>query len=103
MNFTFSKMAKLVLLVTLLYIGKEAKNIIVAMVFTFNTLTAVFLPLRIIATRKNSPAGPVKRFPELEDVLFPEGLMCHSNKLSTLYCAFSDTKKGRLIIPYPFN
>jgi len=39
----------------IVYIDKEVKKHYYALVFTFNPLTAVSSPLRIIVTRKNFP------------------------------------------------
>lgn len=73
-----------------------------AMVFTLELATNTVSPMRIIASRKNFPSGPAKRSPELEDVVFPGGLVRHKKGTATLYAGLSDTQAGRLTIPNPF-
>lgn len=73
-----------------------------AMTFVFDPQTETASPLRIIATRKNFPLTPSKRSPELDDVIFPGGLVRHSDKTATLYVGLSDTAAGRITIPDPF-
>lgn len=73
-----------------------------AMIFTFDFATNTVSPMRVIASRKNFPSGPAKRSPELDDVIFPGGLVRHKNGTATLYAGLSDTQAGRLTIPDPF-
>ncbi len=73
-----------------------------AMAFVLDPRTETASPLRIIATRKNFPLTPSKRSPELDDVIFPGGLIRHSDKTATLYAGLSDTSAGRITIPDPF-
>ena len=70
-----------------------------AMIFTLELATNTVSPMRIIASRKNFPSGPAKRSPELEDIVFPGGLVRHKNGTTTLYTGLSDTQAGCLTIP----
>lgn len=73
-----------------------------AMTFTFDPETEIVSPLTIIAARKNFPLAPAKRSPELDDIIFPGGLIRHRDKTATLYAGLSDTSAGRITIPDPF-
>lgn len=73
-----------------------------AMVFTFDPETEIASPLTIIAARKNFPSGPAKRSPELDDVIFPGGLIRRQDRTVTLYTGLSDTSAGRISIPDPW-
>jgi hypothetical protein len=84
------------------YMDSENKKHYYAMAFTFDIRKNKPSPLRIIASRENFPEGPSKRSPELDDVIFPGGLLRQSNGTAILYCGLSDTKAGRITIPDPF-
>jgi hypothetical protein len=73
-----------------------------AMAFTFDPETEIASPLTIIAARKNFPASPAKRSPELDDVIYAGGLVRHDDGTATLYAGLSDTSAGRITIPDPF-
>jgi len=73
-----------------------------AVIFTLELATNTVSPMRIIASRKNFPSGPAKRSPELDDIIFPGGLIRHRDKTATLYVGLSDTAAGRITIPDPF-
>ncbi|MDP1629037.1 MAG: DUF1861 family protein, partial [bacterium] len=73
-----------------------------AMAFTFNPETEIASPLTIIAARKNFPASPAKRSPELNNIFFPGGLIRHPDRTATLYGGLSDTSAGRITRPDPF-
>lgn len=72
-----------------------------AMSFTYNLNTRETSPIKIIATRRNFPSGEAKS-PELEDIIFPGGLVRHSDGTATLYAGLSDAEAGSIIIPDPF-
>jgi len=57
--------------------------------------------IKIIATRRNFPVGAKKNL-ELEDVIFPGGLVRHGDGSATLYTGLSDVEAGRIILPDPF-
>lgn len=84
------------------YADTEGKKHYYAMAFVFDLQTETASPLRIVATRKNFPPTPSKRSPELDDVIFPGGLIRHGDKTATLYAGLSDTAAGRITIPDPF-
>lgn len=73
-----------------------------AMSFIYNPQSYETTPIKIIATRKNFPKGEAK-MPELEDVVFPGGLIRHNNGLATLYAGLSDAQAGLLTLPDPFE
>jgi hypothetical protein len=85
------------------YMDSENKKHYYAMAFTFDTSKNKPSPLRIIASRENFPEGPSKRSPELDDILFPGGLLRQPNGITTLYCGLSDARAGRINIPDPFE
>ncbi len=72
-----------------------------AMSFRYNPSTHRASPIKIIATRKNFPAGDEKTS-ELADVVFPGGLVRHGDGTATLYAGLSDAEAGRIILPDPF-
>ena len=72
-----------------------------AMTFIYDPLTHQTTPVEILATRKNFPKGEFKK-PELEDVVFPGGLVRHKNGTATLYAGLSDAQAGRITLPDPF-
>lgn len=73
-----------------------------AMSFVYDPHTHHASPIEIIATRKNFPAGDSKT-PELEDVVFPGGLVRHGDGTATLYAGLSDAEAGKLVRPDPFS
>jgi hypothetical protein len=83
------------------YFDEENKKHYYAMSFIFDPQTEVATPLRVIATRKNFPSGPAKR-PELDDIIFPGGLIRNQDGTAMLYVGLSDTSAGQLTIPDPF-
>ena len=72
-----------------------------AMTFIYNPSTHKSSELKIIATREMFPEGETKK-PELEDVIFPGGLIRHDNGFATLYAGLSDAQAGRITLPDPF-
>ncbi|MDP3697357.1 MAG: DUF1861 family protein [Candidatus Taylorbacteria bacterium] len=75
-----------------------------AMAFVFDPDTSTQSPFRIIASRENFPEGPAKRSLELDDVIFPGGMIRNQDdNFATLYTGVSDAQAGRIIIPYPFS
>ena len=86
------------------YIDDANKKHYYAMAFTFDPDTGTPSPLRIIASRGNFPEGPAKLSPELDDVIFPGGIIRNRNDHSaTLYAGVSDAQAGRITIPDPFK
>ncbi len=73
-----------------------------AMTFTYNPQTHKASPIKILATRQNFPRGETKR-PELEDVVFPGGLIRHGDGSATLYAGLSDAQAGYVTLPDPFG
>lgn len=84
------------------YADTEGKKHYYAAAFVFDPQTETASPLRIIAARKNFPLTPSKRSPELDDIVFPGGLIRHGDGTATLYAGLSDTAAGRITIPDPF-
>jgi hypothetical protein len=72
-----------------------------AISFIYNPNNHKTSPIKIIATRKNFPAGASKTA-ELSDVIFPGGLVRHSDGLATLYVGLSDAEAGSIKIDDPF-
>ena len=72
-----------------------------AMTFALKPETGEKTPLKIIATRKDFPAGPAKR-PDLEDVIFSGGLVRQPDGMAWLYAGVSDAEAHRLRIADPF-
>jgi len=72
-----------------------------AMSFVYNPINHKTTPIKIIATRKNFPNGESKTA-ELSDVIFPGGLVRHSDGLATLYVGLSDAEAGSIKIDDPF-
>lgn len=73
-----------------------------AMTFTYNPKTHKASPIKILATRENFPKGEAKR-PELEDVIFPGGLIRHRDGSATLYAGLSDAQAGCVTLADPFG
>lgn len=73
-----------------------------SMVFQFNPETFEHTAVKVIAERKNFPAGPAKR-PQLGDVVFPGGTTWNSDDTCTLYGGLNDVRAGRIIIRNPFS
>lgn len=73
-----------------------------AMSFVYNPETHSASPVQIIATRRNFPPGK-KKMPELEDVVFPGGMIRHGDGTATLYAGLSDIEAGRITRPDPFK
>jgi hypothetical protein len=72
-----------------------------AMVFAVDAAGGTATPLRIIAERRQFPAGPAKR-PDLADVIFSGGLTRHGDGTATLYAGVGDAEAAYLRIPDPF-
>lgn len=71
------------------------------MSFVYDPKTHRASPIEIIAIRKNFPAGDAK-MPELADIVFPGGLVRHSDGTATLYAGLSDAEAGRITLADPF-
>ncbi|MDP3948044.1 MAG: DUF1861 family protein [bacterium] len=84
------------------YADVEGRKHYYAMAFAFDPETEIASPLTIIAARKNFPASPAKRSPELDDVVYAGGLVRHDDGTATLYASLSDTSAGRITILDPF-
>ena len=86
------------------YADDAGKKHYYAMAFTFDPDTSTPSPLRIIASRENFPEGPAKRSPELDDVIFPGGMIRNRDEHSvTLYAGVSDARAGRITRQDPFS
>jgi hypothetical protein len=70
--------------------------------FVLDPLNAKLSGLKVIATRKCFPAGPVK-LPNLRDVAFTSGVVIRDDGKTELYSGLGDCMEGRLIIDYPFE
>ncbi len=81
--------------------SKDMKKHYYAMSFIYDPATHTSTPIEIIATRKDFPHGPPKA-PELEDIIFPGGLIRHPDGTATLYVGLSDSESGWIKIPDPF-
>ncbi len=73
-----------------------------AITFVYDPESHKASDLKIIATRKNFPKGQSK-MPQLEDVIFPGGLVRHKNGHATLYAGLSDAQAGYMTLPDPFE
>ena len=73
-----------------------------AMAFIYDPRTESASPIKIIATRKNFPSGKAKR-PELDDIIFPGGLIRNDDRTATLYAGLGDAETGRITIEDPFE
>jgi hypothetical protein len=69
-----------------------------AMDFKINPITGAISSTSIIARRSDFPSTPSKRSPELDDVVYPGGLVRLPNGLAKLYAGLSDTSAGVKII-----
>jgi len=72
-----------------------------AMTFAINPETSERTSMKIIAMRRNFPAGAAKR-PDLEDVVFSGGLVRKAGGLADLYVGASDAEAYRIEIEDPF-
>ena len=72
-----------------------------AITFIYNPDNHTVSELKIIATRKDFPKGETKK-PELEDVVFPGGMIRHGNGYITLYAGLSDAQAGWITLQDPF-
>ncbi len=72
-----------------------------AMVFTYDTVRGDVSSIKIIASRKDFPPAPAKT-PDLEDVIFPGGLVRNPDGTATLYAGLSDAAAGYTVLPDPF-
>jgi hypothetical protein len=70
--------------------------------FVLDPLNAKLSGLKVIATRKCFPAGPVK-LPNLRDVAFTSGIVIRDDGKTELYSGLGDCMEGRLVIDYPFE
>ncbi|MFA5773552.1 MAG: DUF1861 family protein [Candidatus Paceibacterota bacterium] len=73
-----------------------------AMAFIYDPKTKSASPMEIIATRKNFPNGKAKR-PELDDIIFPGGLIRNGDGTAILYAGLGDAETGRITIKDPFE
>ena len=73
-----------------------------AITFVHDPITHETSPVEILATRKNFPRADSKK-PELEDIVFPGGLLRHDNGYATLYAGLSDAHAGYITLPDPFK
>lgn len=73
-----------------------------AMAFIYDPKTKSSSPIKIIATRKNFPPGKAKR-PELNDIIFPGGLIRNGDGTATLYAGLGDAETGKITIADPFE
>ena len=73
-----------------------------AMSFIYDPNIHISTPIKIIATRQNFPDGYAK-IPELEDVIFPGGLIRNGDGTATLYAGLSDAEAGSIVINDPFE
>ena len=72
------------------------------MVFSVDLKTGLATSPKIIAQRKDFPAGESKRA-DLADVLFSGGIVRHGDNTATLYAGLSDAEAGWVRIPDPFR
>jgi hypothetical protein len=72
-----------------------------AVTFIFDPATRAATPLKVLAVRKNFPAGPVKT-DKLVDVVFSGGLVRHGDGTATLYAGLSDVEAGKILVSDPF-
>ena len=72
-----------------------------AMAFVYDPKTKSASPIKIIATRKNFPPGKAKT-PELNDIIFPGGLIRNGDGTATLYAGLGDVETGKITIEDPF-
>lgn len=75
------------------YEDTESAKHYYVMTFEYNPKMHRALPLKIIATRKNFPAG-AKKTAKHEDITFLGGSVCHLDKTATLYMGLSDAEAG---------
>jgi len=73
-----------------------------AMAFIYDPKTKSASPIEIIATRKNFPPGKAKS-PELDDIIFPGGLIRNDDGTATLYAGLGDAETGKITIADPFE
>ncbi|MFH1064929.1 MAG: DUF1861 family protein [Nanoarchaeota archaeon] len=73
-----------------------------AMSFVFDVNTLKYSDYKIIATRSDFPLSLSKRRPELDDVVFPSGIVGVKNKFVDLYVGLSDYCCGKIRIRNPF-
>ncbi|MEX2144794.1 MAG: DUF1861 family protein [Candidatus Spechtbacterales bacterium] len=66
-----------------------------AMSFVYDPQKHSTSPIKIIAARRNFPEGDAKT-PELQDVVFPGGLLRDGKGAATLYAGLSDVEAGRV-------
>jgi len=72
-----------------------------AVAFTVCPETGRASALRLIAERRDFPAGPMKR-PDLQDVIFSGGLVRREDGRAELYVGLSDATAAKIEIPDPF-
>ncbi|MDF2724994.1 MAG: hypothetical protein K0Q59_4669 [Paenibacillus sp.] len=71
------------------------------MAFVFDPSNGRRTGIRLIAERRQFPAGPCKR-EDLADVIFSGGLIRGMDGQATLYAGISDAEAHTLVIPDPF-
>lgn len=84
------------------YADKKGKHYS-AMSFVFDVNTLKYSDYKIIATRSDFPSSISKRSPELDDVVFPSGVVGVKNKFVDLYVGISDYCCGKIRIRNPFG
>jgi len=72
-----------------------------AMAFEFDAETRDATPLRIIVTRADFPAA-LSKSPDIDDCLFPGGIVRHGDGTATLYAGVADAYGGSVRILDPF-
>lgn len=80
----------------------DEKKHYMAMAFEFNPQTRMSTEMRIIARRESFPKTDTKRS-DLEDIVFPSGLVIGKDKSIELLAGLSDVAVGCLPIKWPFN
>jgi hypothetical protein len=58
--------------------------------------------LKVIASRKCFPPGPIK-LPNMRDVAFTSGIIIRTDGKTELYSGLGDCMEGRVVIDYPFE
>ncbi|MDR2376681.1 MAG: DUF1861 family protein [Treponema sp.] len=70
--------------------------------FVVDPLAAKIGGLKVIASRKCFPPGPIKQSNML-DVAFTSGIIIRKDGATELYSGLGDCMEGRLVIDYPFE
>jgi hypothetical protein len=70
--------------------------------FVVDPSNAAVCGLKVIASRKCFPSGPIK-LPNIRDVAFTSGIVIRNDGKTELYSGLGDCMEGRLVIEYPFE